>query len=54
MVHKLYGNSFKFRKIIVKKLEDKLLDILYSSNKVVDIIGVNDVLELCIVIISLT
>ena len=49
LIHKLYSGSFEFRKFIVKKMEDKLLDILYNSDKVIDIIGINDILEISMV-----
>jgi hypothetical protein len=46
IIHKLYGCSFQFRTVIIKTFERKLLDILYNSNKLSDIIGINDILEL--------
>ncbi len=49
LIHKLYSGSLEFRKLIVKKMEDRLLDILYNSNKAIDIIGINDILEVCMV-----
>jgi hypothetical protein len=49
LIHKLYSSSFEFRKLIIKKMEDKLLDILYNSSKVIDIIGINDILEVSMV-----
>jgi hypothetical protein len=54
IIHKLYGCSFQFRTIIIKTFERKLLDILYGSNKLIDIIGINDILELLNVTILLT
>jgi hypothetical protein len=49
LIHKLYSSSLEFRKQIIRKMEDKLLDILYNSSKVIDIIGINDILEVCMV-----
>jgi len=46
IVHKLYGASLYFRQSIIKLIENKLIDILYTSQKSSDILSVNEILEL--------
>lgn len=46
IIHKLYSNSFLFRKIILKTIENKLYDISYTSSKYNDLVGIADIFEI--------
>jgi hypothetical protein len=46
ILHKLYGSSYQFRNLIIKHIERKLIDFIYSTNKLTDISGINDLLDL--------
>jgi hypothetical protein len=46
IIHKLYGSSLLFRKPILKRIEQKLLDMAFNCNNITDIVGINEVLEI--------
>ena len=46
IIHKLYGASFNFRQTILKLIENKLIDIVYNTEKSYDILSINEILEI--------
>ncbi len=46
IIHKLYGASLNFRQTILKLIENKLIDIVYNTEKSYDILSINEILEI--------
>jgi hypothetical protein len=46
IIHKLYGASLFFRQTILRLIENKLIDIVYNTQKSSDILSVNEILEI--------